>query len=249
MSGHSKWATIKHKKGAQDKARGKLFAKLIRQLEVSAREGGGDVDANPTLRTMYEKARASSVPMDTIQRAIKRGTGELEGVTYEAVSYEGYAPCGVGVYVEALTDNRNRTGADIRNLFTRNGGSTAEPGSVSWQFSRKGVVILPKTVAEDDLMLVALEAAAEDLADQGDTRELTSDADDLNQLRAALESAGIPFDSADLTMLPTQSVPLESEADARKVLRLVDALEDHDDVQNVYANFDIPDSVLQSVEA
>jgi len=249
MSGHSKWATIKHKKGAQDKARGKLFAKLIRQLEVSAREGGGDVDANPTLRTMYEKARASSVPMDTIQRAIKRGTGELEGVTYEAVSYEGYAPCGVGVYVEALTDNRNRTGADIRNLFTRNGGSTAEPGSVSWQFSRKGVVILPKTVAEDDLMLVALEAGAEDLADQGDTWQLTSDAHDLNQLRAALEAAGIPFDSADLTMLPTSTVPLESEGDARKVLRLVDALEDHDDVQNVYANFDIPDSVLQSVEA
>ena len=249
MSGHSKWATIKHKKGAQDKARGKLFAKLIRQLEVSAREGGGDVDANPTLRTMYEKARASSVPMDTIQRAIKRGTGELEGVTYEAVSYEGYAPCGVAVYVEALTDNRNRTGADIRNIFTRNGGSTAEPGAVSWQFNRKGVVILPKAVVEDDLMLVAVEAGAEDLADQGDTWQLTSDPHDLNQLRAALEAAGIPFDSADLTMLPTQSVPLESEGDARKVLRLVDALEDHDDVQNVYANFDIPDSVLQSVEA
>jgi YebC/PmpR family DNA-binding regulatory protein len=249
MSGHSKWATIKHRKGAADKARGKLFAKLIRQLEVSAREGGGDIDANPTLRTMYEKARASSVPMDTIQRAIKRGTGELEGVTYEAVSYEGYAPCGVAVYVEGLTDNRNRTGADVRNLFTRNGGSSAEPGSVSWQFNRKGVVILPKTVAEDDLMLVALEAGAEDLTDQGDTWQLTSDPHDLNQLRAALEAAGIPFDSADLTMLPTTTVPLESEADARKVLRLVDALEEHDDVQNVYANFDIPDSVLQSVEA
>jgi len=249
MSGHSKWATIKHKKGAQDKARGKLFAKLIRQLEVSAREGGGDVDANPTLRTMYEKARAASVPMDTIQRAIKRGTGELEGVHYEAVSYEGYAPNGVAVYVECLTDNRNRTGADIRNLFTRNGGSTAEPGSVSWQFNRKGVVILPKTVAEDDLMLVALEAGAEDLADQGDTWQLTSAPQDLNQLQAALGAAGIPFDSADLTMLPTTTIPLESEADARKVLRLVDALEDHDDVQNVYANFDIPDSVLQSVEA
>jgi YebC/PmpR family DNA-binding regulatory protein len=198
---------------------------------------------------MYEKARASSVPMDTIQRAIKRGTGELEGVTYEAVSYEGYAPCGVAVYVEGLTDNRNRTGADIRNLFTRNGGSSAEPGSVSWQFNRKGVVILPKTVAEDDLMLVALEAGAEDLTDQGDTWQLTSAPQDLNQLRAALEAAAIPFESADLTMLPTTTVPLESEGDARKVLRLVDALEDHDDVQNVYANFDIPDSVLQSVEA
>src|SRR2546430_1764756 len=156
MSGHSKWATIKHKKGAADKARGKLFAKLIRQLEVSAREGGGDIDANPTLRTMYEKARASSVPMDTIQRAIKRGTGELEGVTYEAVSYEGYAPCGVAVYVETLTDNRNRTGADVRSLFTRNGGSTAEPGAVSWQFHRKGGVSLPPTAGGGGTMLVGL---------------------------------------------------------------------------------------------
>src|SRR3954451_8260714 len=196
MSGHSKWATIKHKKGAADKARGKLFAKLIRQLEVSAREGGGDIDANPTLRTMYEKARSSSVPMDTIQRAIKRGTGELEGVTYEAVAYEGYAPCGVAVYVETLTDNRNRTGADIRNVFTKNGGSTAEPGAVSWQFHRKGVIILPKAVSEDDLMLVALDAGAEDIKDQGDTWELTSAPTDLNRLRSALEEAGIAFDSA-----------------------------------------------------
>jgi YebC/PmpR family DNA-binding regulatory protein len=249
MSGHSKWATIKHKKGAQDKARGKLFAKLIRQVEVAAREGGGDLNSNATLRTMFQKARDASVPMDTIERAIKRGTGELEGVRYEAVSYEGYAPNGVAVYVECLTDNRNRTGADIRSIFSKNGGSIAEPGSVSWQFERKGVVILPKTVAEDDLMLVALDAGAEDLQDQGDTWQLTSPPTELNQLRAALEEAGIPFDSADLTMLPSQSVPLESEADARKVLKVVDALEDHDDVQNVYANFDIPDTVLQLVEA
>jgi YebC/PmpR family DNA-binding regulatory protein len=249
MSGHSKWATIKHKKGAADKARGKLFAKLIRQLEVSAREGGGDLDANPTLRTMYEKARGASVPMDTIQRAIKRGTGELEGVTYEAISYEGYAPCGVAVFVEVLTDNRNRTGADVRSTFTRNGGSTAEPGAVSWQFERKGVVILPKTVDEDELMMVALDAGAEDQQDQGDTWQLTSAPQDLHHLRTALEEAGIAFDSADLTMLPTTVVPLESESDARKVLRLIDALEDNDDVQNVYANFDIPDAVLQSVEA
>src|SRR5438132_12853132 len=213
MSGHSKWATIKHKKGAADKARGKLFAKLIRQLEVSAREGGGDIDGNPTLRTMYEKARAASVPMDTIQRAIKRGTGELEGVTYEAVSYEGYAPCGVAVYVEVLTDNRNRTGADVRSLFTRNGGSTAEPGAVSWQFNRKGVVILPKAVVEDDLMLVALEAGAEDLADQGDTWQLTSPPTDLPALRSALEEAGIAFDSADVTMVSTTTVPLDNEGD------------------------------------
>jgi YebC/PmpR family DNA-binding regulatory protein len=250
MSGHSKWATIKHKKGAQDKARGKLFAKLIRQVEVAAREGGGDVNSNATLRTMFQKARDASVPMDTIERAIKRGTGELEGVRYEAVSYEGYAPNGVAVYVECLTDNRNRTGADIRSIFTKNGGNVAEPGSVAWQFERKGVIILPKQAAtEDDLMLVALDAGAEDIQDQGDTWQLTSPPTDLGRLRSALEEAGIAFDSADLTMLPTQTVPLQSEGDARQVLRVVDALEEHDDVQNVYANFDIPDSVLELVEA
>src|SRR5438270_4915080 len=193
MSGHSKWATIKHKKGAQDKARGKLFAKLIRQVEVAAREGGSDVESNATLRTMFQKARDASVPTDTIERAIKRGTGELEGVRYESISYEGYAPNGVAVIVECLSDNRNRTGADVRNVFTKNGGSMAEPGAVSWQFHRKGVVILPKTVAEDDLMLVALDAGAEDLEDQGDTWQLTSDAGDLPQLRGALEDAGIAF--------------------------------------------------------
>jgi len=249
VSGHSKWATIKHKKGAQDKARGKLFAKLIRQLEVAAREGGGDVEGNPTLRTMFQKARDSSVPMDTIDRAIKRGTGELEGVRYEPMSFEGYAPAGVAVIIEALSDNRNRTSADVRSLFTRNGGSLAEPGSVSWQFERKGVVILPKKVDEDELMLVAMEAGAEDLQDQGDTWQLTAGPADLARLRGALEAAGIPFDSADLTMLPTTSVPLTEEGDARRVLRLIDALEEHDDVQNVYANFDIPDTVLESVEA
>ncbi len=249
MSGHSKWATIKHKKGAQDKARGKLFAKLIRQVEVAAREGGSDQSSNATLRTMFQKARDASVPMDTIERAVKRGTGELEGVRYEAISYEGYAPSGVAVIVECLSDNRNRTGADIRNLFTKNGGSMAEPGAVSWQFHRKGVVILPKTVGEDDLMVVALEAGAEDLEDQGDTWQLTCDPGELTGLRTALEAAGIAFDSADVTMLATTTVPLSSEADARNVLRLVDALEDHDDVQNVYANFDIPDAVLDLVEA
>jgi YebC/PmpR family DNA-binding regulatory protein len=249
VSGHSKWATIKHKKGAQDKARGKLFAKLIRQVEVAAREGGSDMTSNATLRTMFQKARDASVPMDTIERAVKRGTGELEGVRYEAINYEGYAPSGVAVIVECLSDNRNRTGADIRNVFSKNGGSMAEPGAVSWQFHRKGVVILPKTVSEDDLMLVALDAGAEDLEDQGDTWQLTCDPSDLTALRAALEDAGIKFDSADVTMLATNVVPLSSEGDARNVLRLIDALEDHDDVQNVYANFDIPDAVLETVEA
>jgi len=249
MSGHSKWATIKHKKGAQDKARGKLFAKLIRQVEVAAREGGGDPESNATLRTMFQKARDSSVPLDTIERAIKRGTGELEGVRYEAITYEGYAPCGVGVYIECLSDNRNRTGAEVRSIFSKNGGSIAEPGAVAWQFERKGVVMLPKTVQEDDLTMVALEAGAEDLSDEGDLWQVTCPPAELGTLRSALEEAGIGFETADLTMISTTTVPLDNESDARKVLRLIDALEDHDDVQNVYANFDIPDAVLDLVEA
>jgi YebC/PmpR family DNA-binding regulatory protein len=248
MSGHSKWATIKHRKGAADKARGKLFAKVLRQVEVAAREGGGDPDANPTLRTMFQKARDASIPMDTIERAIKRGTGELEGVTYEAITYEGYAPGGVAILVDCLTDNRNRTGAEVRSLFTRNGGSIAEPGAVAWQFERKGVVIVPRSVEEDDLMLVALDAGADDIADEGDTWRVTSAPTDLHRLRTALDDAGVAVDSSDLTMLPANTVPLESGEAAKKVLRLVDALDEHDDVQNVYANFDIPDDVLQAVE-
>ncbi|HET9691064.1 MAG TPA: YebC/PmpR family DNA-binding transcriptional regulator [Acidimicrobiales bacterium] len=250
MSGHSKWATIKHKKGAADKARGKLFAKLIRQVEVAAREGGGDPEANPTLRTMFQKARESSVPLDTIERAIKRGTGELEGVTYETVSYEGYAPAGVAIIVECLTDNRNRTAADVRSTFSKNGGSMAEPGAVAWQFERRGVVLVPAAAAsEDDLMLVALEAGADDIVDAGGTWQVTTPPSELPAVQAALEAAGITVESAEVTMLPSQTVPLSSETDARKVLRLVDLLEDNDDVQNVYANFDIPDAILELVEA
>ena len=249
MSGHSKWATIKHKKGAADKARGKLFAKLIRQVEVAAREGGGDPDSNPTLRTMFSKAREASVPLDTIERAIKRGTGELEGVRYEQVSYEGYAPSGVAVIVECLTDNRNRTGADIRSTFSKNGGSMAEPGAVSWQFDRKGVILVPKSVTEDDLMLVALEAGAEDISDSGDQWQVTTPPSDLPAVRSALDEAGVPVESAEVTLLPSTTVELQNEGDAKKVLHLVDLLEDHDDVQNVYANFDIPDSILELVEA
>lgn len=248
MSGHSKWATTKHRKGAVDKARGKLFAKLIRQVEVAAREGGGDVNSNPTLRTMFTKAREASVPMDTIERAIKRGTGELEGVRYEAVTYEGYAPGGVALIVECLTDNRNRTGAEVRSLITRNGGSLAEPGAVSWQFERKGVVVLPKSAAEDEVMGVALEAGADDLADEGDTWLLTSEPGLLGGIRSALEAASVPFDSAEVAMVPTTSVPMSDEGDARRVLRLIEALEDHDDVQSVYSNFDIPDAVLAAAE-
>ncbi len=250
MSGHSKWHSIKHKKGAADKARGKLFAKLIKQIEVAAREGGRDTDANATLRTMVQQARDSSVPNDTIERAIKRGTGELEGVRYEPMSYEGYAPNGVALFVECLTDNRNRTGAEVKNLFTRNGGSLAQPGAVAWQFERKGVIILEKGAAgEDDLMAAALDAGAEDIVDQGDTWQITSGPTDLHTVRTALEDAGIAITSADLTMLPSQTVELRDEAAARPVLRLIDALEEHDDVQEVFANFDIPDDVLQEVMA
>ena len=250
MSGHSKWHSIKHKKGAADKARGKLFAKLIKQIEVAAREGGGDADSNATLRTMVQKARDSSVPLDTIERAIKRGTGELEGVRYEPMSYEGYAPSGVALYVECLTDNRNRTGAEVKNLFTRNGGSIAQPGAVAWQFERKGVIILEKSAAtEDDLMLAALDAGADDITDQGDTWQVTTGPTDLHAVCSAIEAAGITITSADLTMLPSQTVALRDEGSARPVLRLIDALEEHDDVQAVFANFDIPDDVLQEVMA
>ena len=250
MSGHSKWATTKHQKAAKDKVRGKLFAKLIRQVEVAAREGGGDMTANATLRTMYDKAREASVPLDTIERAIKRGTGELEGVTYEPVTYEGYAPNGVAVIAECLTDNRNRTTSEVKNIFTRNGGSLAEPGAVAWQFHRKGMIIVDKPgVDEDELMMAALEAGAEDIADQGDTFDITTAPTDFTKVRDALGEAGIAMASADLTMIATTAVPLATEADARKVLRVLDALEDNDDVQNVYANFDIPDEIFQAVSA
>ena len=248
MSGHSKWATTKHRKGAIDKARGKLFAKLIRQVEVAAREGGGDVNANATLRTMYQKARDASIHLDTIERAIKRGTGELEGVRYESVNYEGYAPGGVALIVECLTDNRNRTGSDIRSTFSRNGGSMAEPGAVSWQFERKGVVMLAKSVGEDDLMAVALDAGAEDLSDEGDEWMLTSAPGDLPGLRQALETASISLESAEVELVPSSRVAVEDEATARRVLKLIELLEDLDDVQNVWSNFDIPDAILETVE-
>jgi YebC/PmpR family DNA-binding regulatory protein len=247
MSGHSKWATIKHQKGAKDKARGKLFAKVLRQVEVAAREGGGDPDANPTLRTMFQKARDASIPMDTIERAIKRGTGELDGVTYEQITYEGYAPGGVAVLVEVLTDNRNRTGADIRSLFSRNGGSIAEPGAVAWQFDRRGQVLVDRKADEEDLMLTALDAGAEDIADDGELWRVTTQPTDLHRVRSAIEEAGMAVDSADLTMVPQTTIPLTDTDGAKKVLRLIDALDEHDDVQNVHANFDIPDDILTEV--
>lgn len=248
MSGHSKWATIKHKKGAADQKRAKVFAKLIRQVEVAAREGGGDPAMNPALRTMFQKARDSSVPIDTIERAIKRGTGELEGVTYEQITYEGYAPHGVAILIDVLTDNRNRTGSEVRTALKKTGGSLAEPGAVAWQFERKGVIILPRSAEEDDIMMAALDAGLEDLADEGDTWKLVCAPTDLPAVRAALEEAGIAIDSADSTMVSTTTVMLDTAEAANSVLRVIDALEDDDDVQDVYANFDIPDEIMGSID-
>ena len=248
MSGHSKWATIKHRKGAADAKRGKLFAKLIKQVEVAARQGGGDPDANPTLRTMFQKARDNSVPLDTIERAVKRGTGELEGVSYESVAYEGYAPGGVALYIECLTDNRNRTGSEVRSTLSRNGGSLAEPGSVAWQFERKGVVLVPTSaVSEDDLMMVVLDAGAEDLADEGDVWKVTAEPGDLNSVREALASAEIAYQSADLAMLPTSTVAVTEPGAARQVLKLMDLIDDLDDVQDVHSNFDIGDDLIEEL--
>jgi len=249
MSGHSKWHSIKHKKGAADAARGKLFAVLIRQIEIAARTGGGDPASNATLRSMVQKARDNSLPVDTIQRAIKRGSGEEEGVIYESVSYEGYAASGVAVIVQALTDNRNRTSAEIKNIFSRNGGSFAEPGAVSWQFERKGMVQVDRAADEDELRLVAADAGAEDIEDLGDHWQVTTPPTELHAVRTAIEEAGIKVKSSDLTMIPTTSVALDKEDKAKSVLRLMDALEEHDDVEAVYANFDIPDAVLEAVSA
>ncbi len=248
MSGHSKWATTKYRKGAQDQARAKVFAKIIRQVEVAAREGGSDMSANATLRTMYAKARDASVPIDTIERAIKRGSGDLEGVRYEAITYEGYAPEGVAVIVECLSDNRNRTGAEIRNLFNKNGGSMAEPGAVSWQFERKGVIVLPTDHTEDEVIEVAMEAGAEDLAVEDERLVVTCAPGDLAVVRTALEAGGMQPQSSELTMVPTSTVEVGDETGAKRVLRLIDALDEHDDVQSVYANFDIPDDVMSAYD-
>src|SRR5450631_50302 len=248
MSGHSKWATTKYRKGAQDSARAKVFAKLIRQIEVAAREGGSDMTANASLRTMYAKARDASVPIDTIERAIKRGSGELEGVRYESISYEGYAPAGVAVIVECLTDNRNRTGAEIRNLFNKNGGSMAEPGAVSWQFERKGVISVPRSFDEERVLEVVMEAGAEDLSDEGERWLGTSAPAELMAVHAALEAAALQAGDSELAIVPTATVDVTSESEAERVLRLIEALDDHDDAQNVYANFDIPDAVMAAYE-
>jgi YebC/PmpR family DNA-binding regulatory protein len=248
MSGHSKWATTKHRKGAKDSARAKVFAKLIRQVEVAAREGGSDLNTNASLRTMYQKAREASVPLDTIERAIKRGTGELEGVRYEAISYEGYGPDGVAVIVETLTDNRNRTSAEIKHVFARNGGTIAEPGAVSWQFDRKGVIEVKGPVDEDQLLEWVMEAGGENFEENGADYTVTTEPHDVGKVRDALEAFGAKVLSAELTLVAQNTIPVETESEAKKILRLMDAIDDHDDVQNVYSNFDIPDKMLAAYE-
>jgi YebC/PmpR family DNA-binding regulatory protein len=249
MSGHSKWSTIKHKKGAADARRGKLFARLIRAIEASAKDGGADPEANPTLATAVQKAKDASVPKDNIERALKRAAGrEGGGVDYETVYYEGYAPGGVAIYVECLTDNRNRAANDVRAAFNKHGGSLAEPNAVNYLFTRTGVVLVPVAdVDEDDILMAGLDAGITDVVVEGDTYRITSEPADVNDVREALVAAGIPVDSSESTMLPSVNVPIADEGVARQVLRLVEALEDCDDVQNVYANFDIPDTVLEAV--
>jgi len=248
VSGHSKWSSIKHKKGAADAKRGQLFSKLSRAIIVAAREGGPDPDANATLATAIQKARDNSMPKDNIERAIARGSGAgTEGETYETVTYEGYGPNGVAVLVEAVTDNRNRTAADVRHTFTKNDGNLGTSGAVAWLFERKGVILVPDSAAEEDVMLAAADGGAEDVSAEGSSYEVISAPDDLQAVRAALEEAGIEVDSAELTMLPKTTVQIEDEAAARKLLRLMDALEENDDVQDVYANFDIPEGILQAV--
>ena len=245
MSGHSKWSTIKRKKEATDAKRSNMYAKLLRAVEVAAREGGGSIDANMTLASAVEKARDFSVPNDNIDRAIKRGTGELEGARYEEVTYEGYAPGGVAMLVEALTDNRNRTGQEIRHVFTRNRGNLGDPGSTAWMFSRKGVILVEKDQAptDDELLELVMDAGAEDLDDSESSWEITTDPASFKPVRDAVEAAGIPMVSAELTMVPQTTVPVEG-AQAKAVLNLLEALEDLDDVQGVFANFDIPESVM-----
>jgi YebC/PmpR family DNA-binding regulatory protein len=250
VSGHSKWATTKHQKAAKDAKRGKLFAKLIKNIEVAARTGGGDPDGNPTLYDAIQKARKTSVPIDNIDRAVKRGSGaEAGGADWQTIMYEGYGPHGVALLIECLTDNRNRAAMEVRTAMTRNGGSMADPGSVSYLFNRKGVVIVPDNgLAEDDVLLAVLDAGADEVNNLGGAYEVISEATDLVPVRTALQDAKIDYDSADVSFLPSVQIELDEDG-ARKVLRLIDALEDLDDVQNVYANFDVSDEILEAVGA
>jgi YebC/PmpR family DNA-binding regulatory protein len=251
MSGHSKWATTKHKKAVIDAKRGKMFAKLIKNVEVAARTGGGDPAGNPTLYDAIQKAKKSSVPNDNIDRAVKRGSGlEGGGADYQTIMYEGYGPNGVALLIECLTDNRNRAATEVRTALTRNGGTFADAGSVSYMFSRKGVVIVPKVdgQSEDDVLLAVLDAGAEEVNDLGEAFEVVSEPTDLVPVRTALLDAGIDYESAEASLVPSVNVPLDEDG-ARKIFKLIDALEDCDDVQNVYANFDVSDEVMQLIDA
>lgn len=254
MSGHSKWATTKHKKAVIDARRGKLFAKLIKNIEVAARQGGGDISGNPTLYDAIQKARKSSVPLDNIDRAVKRGSGaEAGGADWQTIMYEGYGPSGVAVLVECLTDNRNRAASEVRVAMTRNGGSMADPGSVSYLFTRKGVVLVNKTgdggnISEDDILSAVLDAGAQEVNDLGDSFEIVSEAGDVVAVRTALQEAGIDYESAEATFMPSMTVPLDEDG-AKTLFRLLETLEDSDDVQNVYANFDVSDEVMEKVSS
>jgi YebC/PmpR family DNA-binding regulatory protein len=247
MSGHSKWATIKHKKGAADKARGKLFAKLARQIEVAARQGGGDLEANAALRNAVLKAKAAQMTKDAIDRAIKRATGEGDTANYESITYEGYAPGGVAMLIDVLTDNRNRTASDVRSAFTKYGGAMAEPGAVGWQFSRKGVILIDGSIDEDTALTVSLEAGADDVSRDGDSWRVVTDPSSVYEVRDALAANGIEVQSAESTMVSSTVIEVTDPNDAKQVLRIMDTLEDNDDVQDVYANFDIAESIMQEV--
>ena len=245
MSGHSKWATIKHQKGAKDKARGKLFAKLIRQIEVAAREGGGDAASNATLRTMVAKAKAASVPNDTIDRAIKRGTGEIEGAAYEEISYEGYGPGGVAIILNVTTDNRNRTVSELRHIFSKNGGNLGESGSVAWMFSKKGSIVVDRKAREEDALLeIALDAGAEDMQADEDSYQILTSPEEFLAVLEAIKKAGVEPDSAEVTMIPQNYIHLEGR-EADQMLKLYEGLDDHEDVQNVSANFDIDTAAME----
>ena len=248
MAGHSKWAGIKHKKGAADAKRGKLFSKLSRAIIVAAKEGGPDPAGNLALQNAIEKARSYSMPKDNIERAIARGSGqEADAAAFETILYEGYAPGGVALLVEALTDNRNRTASDVRHLFSKHDGNLGESGSVAWLFDRRGLVLVDGPADEDELLLAAAEGGADDVALDGSTYQVTAAPESLTAVREAVEGAGFAVDSAELTMVPKTTIEVEDESAAKKILRLIDALEDNDDVQEVYANFDIPERVLEAV--
>ena len=248
MSGHSKWATIKHKKGALDAKRGAVFTKLIREITVAAKNGGGNPDANPRLRTVLGKAKESNMPADNIDRAIKKGTGELPGVVYEEIAYEGYASGGVALLIEVLTDNKNRTASEIRNILEKKGGNLSGAGSVAWQFHKKGLIIVRKAIVEEDkLMSVALDAGASDFIAENEMYEVTTEPHDFEKVKKAITDAGITTESAEVTRIPSATVKVTDANHAKSVLGLVEALEENEDVQNVYANFDIPDEILQSI--